>query len=294
MSDSARQTENEEPHPAWPALTTTPSMRGTLIVVALILVVGLAGCTGISGDDGSNATPDGDTPTVAEPTDPGSNGLDGPHPYMENDTLALESMMAGHLETLGEREQFVLTNTVTVRDGANESNHTQVILEKRFDFAAERLHIRQRQEGPNAGENPVDLYRNATTQCSRQSGSVQCRESQFDPNRALGRVVEITALETVGAPAFSPNGTTTVNGEAVYRFSATELRDDPPEQSISELGVDPTIHAATLFVSSEGHVVGYDVTATVESNGDRVEVVRSYRITSIDGLSITPPEWVPS
>lgn len=55
--------------------------------------------------------------------------------------------------------------------------------------------------------------------------------------------------ETVTAPAFSPYGKTTVDGGTVYRFPASSMRADLPEQAVSVLGQQPEIETATLPVS---------------------------------------------
>lgn len=272
-------------------------MRRMLVAVALVLLVLAAGCAGLSsGDDGTgaNAT-EGTQPTAdGEPDDQRSASLDEPHPHVESGTLSFSSLGREHLATLREMETFALTDTVTVTNVADGSIRTRVTTEKRFDLAGERLLVEQRQETGNGGLVQA-LYRNATTQCTHQSGSTQCREEAFAVEQALGRVVEITSLETAGAPAFSPNGTTTVDGEPVYRFSADSLREDPPEQSRSELdGQNPTIESATLLVSPDGAIVRYDVRYTVDADSGRARVERRYRITPTDGSSISPPEWLSS
>lgn len=270
------------------------AMRRTGILLAVVLLVVVGGCAGISGG-GSNGTNGAASSTDGDAPGGEATSLDGPHPHTEDDALVVDSLVTGHAETLRSMETFVLTDTVTVTHVSNGSLLTEVTTEKRFDLGAERFRIERRQTDATGAESQLEaLYQNATTRCTRRSGSAECGESPFDPDRALGRVVEITSLETVAAPAFSPNGTTTLDGDAVYRFSASSMRADPPEDAVTELGRNPTVESATLLVSPDGHVVRYDVRFTVDSDSGRVRLERSYRISPTESGSVSPPEWVGS
>lgn len=269
-------------------------MRRSRLVVALVVVVLLAGCAGLSGGDGSNATTEADASANGNSADGSSTSLEGPHPHTEDDRLDPRTLTAEYLGTLQDVEAFVVTDTTAIRSD-DGSVRARLITEKHVDLGAERVLVEQRRENADGTTEPGQaVYRNATTACSRSTGSTGCRESDFDREQAIGRAVEITSLETVAAPAFSPDGTATVDGEAVYRFSASSLRENPPEQSLSELGRNPTLESATLFVSPEGIVVRYDVTATVDDDSGRTSVERSYRVELVESGSVSPPEWIQS
>jgi hypothetical protein len=266
-------------------------MHRRRLLLALVLVVLLAGCAGFSGSGGSNGS-DG-AAADAGSASTGAGSLEGPHPHTDGDLLDPRALTSEHLETIRDEAAFVVTDTTTVQSVEDDSVQVRAITEKHVDLDAERLLVEQRRENQDGTtELGQALYQNATTTCSRFSGSTDCREDGFDSDRAVARAVEVTSLETVAAPAFSPDGTTTVDGQAVYRFSADTLREDPPEQALSELGRNPTLEAATLFVSPEGYVVRYDVTATVDDDSGRVTVERSYRVELVEIGSLSPPEWV--
>lgn len=268
-------------------------MRRRRLVLALVLVVLLAGCAGLSGDGGSNGSGGPAADTGSASTEGGS--LEGPHPHTEGDRLDPRALTSEHLGTLRDEAAFVVTDTTSVGSTENGSVQFRLITDKHVDLAAEQLLVEQRRESDDGtSELGQALYQNATTTCSRTSGSTDCRENDFDSGRALGRAIEITSLETVAAPAFSPDGTTTVDGQAVYRFSASSLRENPPEQALTELGQNPELESATLFVSPEGYVVRYDVTAVVDDGSGRVTVERSYRVELVESGSVSPPEWVES
>ncbi|GAB3679958.1 hypothetical protein GCM10028857_01990 [Salinarchaeum chitinilyticum] len=291
-------------------------MTRTRTVLALGLLLVLAGCAGFGGTDGDsgpNASADVQSPAEdpANGTDSGTdqdaNGeedsedgqqttsLDGPHPYTSEGSPNVSALVGGHLVTLQDEETFTLTDTATLRNAANGSLQLEVTTEKRFDLASEQLLIERWQtEGSGTETKTLGRYQNATTICTQDGDSVDCGPSEFDSGTALGRVVEITTLESVAAPAFSANGTTTVDGQAVYRFSADSIRDDAPEQAITELGQNATIESATLLVAPDGHVVRYDVSYAVDGDSGRVAIDRRYQITLTDQSSLTPPEWVPS
>lgn len=299
-------------------------VRVSLAVVGLVL---LAGCAFGSGGTGGDTPDDGDVPTPGPATNAGattSGGTPaaastmtesetasitpaasgdgtprhatGDHPFVEPGTLDSRALVRAHLDALSRSDSFLLTNNGTIRYAANGSLVRRIVSIRAVDLADERRSVLLQSIGPDGVvSGGSERFENATTTCTRFDGDVGCQAPGFDRRRAMGDVVEVTSLETVGGPAFEPNGTVRQNKRDLYRYTATSFRSSLSERTRSELGPNASLDRATLLVAANGRIVEYRIVyERDQSTAPRVRIDRTYRTLAVNATTVSPPPWVPT
>lgn len=264
-------------------------MRRTLATLALAVALVLAGCPG-GGESGTAA------PTTDSPDGPATNGvgatptpvpLADDHPYVTADTLDMRALVRAHLQRLRALESYMLDNNVTAEYAANGSAAGSATRLDRVDLADQRAAVMARQRSPEGTLlRETGTYRNATHACTLREGSLTCRETAFDKPRVVGMALETTALETVYGPAFEPNGTITRDGQGLYRYTATALREDFPAGTAGELGTNPVLSEATLLVHPSGRIVEYEITYTTGSDDQRQRGTYVYTTRNVNATRV--------
>lgn len=101
--------------------------RSTLLTVAVVLSLSLAGCSALPmWDDGGSSVPGTETDGVPTP-DPGGEGGTGPEAdypdgYGAGGVDDPEAAMSAHLSALGDSEGFVFTYDALIREGDSETS----------------------------------------------------------------------------------------------------------------------------------------------------------------------------
>lgn len=252
------------------------------------------GSTTPTADAGGTGAPDttaagiGGTPTGPPAT------VAGEHPHLADGSLDVATLVGAHVDVLAGVDSVRLTNNGTARYVGNGSVAVRITSVREVDFAdRRRWAVLRSVDGDGEVLSGTDRYENATTTCSRFDGTVECQSGGFDRHRALGQVVEITSLETVGGPDFVPNGTVERDGRELYRYTATSFRSSLSDRTRSELGPNATLRHASLLVAPNGRVVEYRIVYERDHGNARVVMDRTYLTTGVDATSLDRPSWVP-
>lgn len=262
----------------------------------LVLALLLAGCLG-GGGETAEATPvesevpaaDTATPAAGTATPDGDREvvpLDGDHPHVENGTVNASALVLGHLQRLSAVESYTLGNNGTFEYAANGTAIGTTTRVDHVDLADERLSRVTRRQAAGEVQRRTVQYGNATHQCTVRRGSLTCDERAFQPGRVIAMAIETTGLETVFGPAFEPDGTVTRDGQGLYRYRATTLRENLSESTVSELGSNATLSAATLLVHPSGRIVEYESTRTAGRGDARSQTTVVYTTRDVNATSV--------
>jgi hypothetical protein len=270
-------------------------MRRTLATFALALALVLAGCP--AGESGTVSTTD-DSPDGTATDGVGATQTPVPladeHPYVADGSLDVSGLLTAHIQRLRSVESYTLGYNLTAAFAANGSDSGSLTRVDNVDLADERAVFLVRQRGSDGEASESGQYRNATHACSIQQGELACNEAAFDEQRVVALAVETTSLETLGAPDFEADGTVTRDGQGLYRYTATTLREDLPEQTATELGTNPALSEATLFVHPSGRIVEYEITYTTGSGDQRQRATFVYTTRDVNATSVPDAETLVS
>jgi len=299
-------------------------MDRTLVILALVVSLSLAGCSvnlgdrsaarddsgGLDGADTDTVTPipmGADTATpMASPTATGTATkttgagtvtppatVGGTHPYLADGSIDAAALVSAHVGVLGSSSSFTLTDNGTFSYVTNGSLAGTITSVRRVDLADERRRLLLQSSAPNGTIQTMSArFANATTTCTYFGDSTECAAGGFDRQRALSEVIEVTSLETVAGPVFSPDGTVTHDGRELYRYSASEFRSPLPESVAGELGPAPSLRNATLLVAPSGRIVSYHLVYEQGEDDARISVERTYRTTALGETTVERPSWV--
>jgi hypothetical protein len=292
-------------------------MTTELRVLALALVLLVAGCSGGNGaatqpaadttspDATTEPTPDGSTATATPgPTDPPTTttqpatttpepttqvAVPGEHPAVTDGTLDASTLVGDHIAALRDANSLTVVNDRTGTYVANGTTRFTSTLTNELDLANTRQHLTYRvYDGDDTLQRELVRHSNATTTCTRRDDEYDCTDTGTDTRRLLASTMETTSLETFAAPAFQPDGIVERDGQTLYRYTATSFHADLDQDTRDELfGPDPSLHNATLLVHPGGHIVEYTLTYTTGTDPDQ-RLTLTYRITSIDTTTVEP------
>lgn len=261
-------------------------MRPGVGLLALALAVALAGCAGGQGTTTDTPTP---SATVSPTPTPTPATAAAGHPYVAADGLDARGLVRDHVTALREAGSYTVTNNGTATFVGNGTGAGRVRATNRVNLTAERQHLVFRSEGVDGAQTKRHQYANASTTCSVTGGEVTCQDGGFSERRAVGLVVETTALETVAGPAFEVDGTVERDGRTLYRYRATSFREPLPDGVVSEIGQAPVLDSATLLVSPPGIIVEYRITFERGTGDARQERSWVYRIRGVGSTTVEPP-----
>lgn len=268
-------------------------MRRPFATLALVLALVLAGCSGGGSGTASPTTDPSDGPaTNGVGATPTPVPLGDEHPYLTDGSLDARALLTAHIQRLRSVESYTLGNNVTAAYAANGSESGSLTRIDRVDLADERASLLIRRQGPDGETTESGQYRNATHACVIQQGEATCNEASFDDQRIVALAIETTSLETVAGPAFEPDGTVTRDGQGLYRYTASALREDLPENTASELGTNPVLSDATLLVHPSGRVFEYRITYMTGSDDQRQQATYVYTTRDVNATSV--PDAAPS
>ena len=247
-----------------------------------MLLVALAGCSGLSGMQGPTATPDA---TAPETDGPGGDGA--------------PSFPAG-----ADREGIENASALLDAHGAA------------LNGTAHRASLTSERNGPNAGRTETvvatdgrrTLSRTATdgrigtvwrTERGRISRRVADGETTY--SYAGGDAAFGSAAESVGRLTqammlglylhigeFAYRGATTRDGRTLLYYEATDVN----ESALSNASAAPTALDVDLYVSSDGVIRRLNATAYDRVDGRNATSEFSYRVRKVGEVNVSEPVWV--
>lgn len=241
-------------------------------VVLLIVVVGLAGCSGQTTSDSAVSYPNGYN----------ESGITDPELAADQHTTAL-SEHDNYTETMNltspKFEGYVAT---TIRmDSAERRSAAEMEINKSGEpFRDTKMYHNGTKRHTNT---QIDVYNDTYTMGNESLSAF--RESLMNASEIDRWLTNIS---------FEEAGTVTHNGDTLYRYNATDVDDPEAFFYSSEFSMIDAVESvdSTLLVDEEGIIRSFNVTVTYSSDGETQAGMMSYRITDIDSTTVEEPDWL--
>jgi len=261
-------------------------MKRQLLAVAVAAMLVLAGCNG--GSPGGTATPDANN--AAEN---GSQGLPSGASALAGVNASAgvyngTALWMGHFESLYANDtRFVEETQVTIGSRAVGIDYT------------------------NGSDGDVFVLANETAGTSNEfwtSGSVVAqRNTSATPPVTIGQgattvssnygfsagLLRMMPTMTLASASLSPAGTTTLDGQQLYRFDIDGYNVSASD-SILNLFQNATDASGTVLVTDDGVVRQADITATLESGAETQTATMNYSVSKVGTATAARPDWAAS
>ncbi|RRJ28059.1 DUF7537 family lipoprotein [Halocatena pleomorpha] len=246
-------------------------MKSFQCAVLLILVVGLAGCSGLSPSE-----------STSYPTGYNESGIVDPE-------LAADQ----HATALSEHDNYTERMRITspTLDGFVTTTIRTDTVENR---SAAALEIN------NSGETFMDskMYHDGTKRYTNTQIDVY-GDTYATGNESLSSfqdsLVNTSQIDNwLANISFEAAGTVTRDGATLYRYNSTGVDDPEAFFYTTEFVTIDAIESvdSTLLVDEKGLIRVFEVTVTHSSDGETEEGTISYRVTDIDATAVEKPDWL--
>ncbi|UPM41783.1 DUF7537 family lipoprotein [Halocatena salina] len=247
-------------------------MRPFGCAVLLIVVVGLAGCSGHSPTES----------TISHPTGYNESGIVDPE-------LAADQ----HATALSKHDSYTERINITspILEGFVATTIRTDTVENRSSAALEIN---------NSGETFMDskMYHDGTKRYTNSQMDVYSdtyatgNESLSSFQEGLMNTSEID--NWLANISFEATGTVTRNGETLLQYNATDVDDPEAFFYTTEFITIDAIGSvdSTLLVDKEGLIRAFEVTVTYSSDGTTETGTVRYRVTDIDATTVDEPDWI--
>lgn len=275
--------------------------RQTILPIALILVLVLAGCNGLLSGSGSeietsdpsrsSVTPapvptDSPTPTPAPQLPPGveRSGV--------NNSRILGNAHASALQNVSYTIDYIFE--VSFPNGTTLSRGTidaQVAANKtRYKIIRNSSGVAP--QGPRQIRYWADGQRFRMTQTSGPSDMFNVTEGLISPRERLGfeRSTRAQIAEDFGAVETRLIGRETRNGTSIYGIEATNVTH-PDALTVRWVWTDPRNVTLNARVDERGIVREYEIEYVTTLNGDTVQIRQQFRYTNIGETEVELPPW---
>jgi hypothetical protein len=256
------------------------AVRRVGLTVAVALLVGLAGCSGLG--LGGNGAGDG-------------YGVSGDE--LDGTTLA-ESTAAG-VESAGSYTTEQSSTVVGSQQGTEFT--TEATTTTRVDFGAGQG-FRESQQSQTSGDRSQEIatavYTDGDTSYRQRTagGNVTYDTQEGEPGGLGGvRPVNVTAFDQRYAPivdgiAWEEDGTEQTDGATVTAYAATGVENE------SQLGIggDTTVEGVngSLLVDSEGIIRGISLDYNIEAGESTTSLDAEITLTGVGSTDVEEPEWL--
>lgn len=244
------------------------------LVLAVVLVIGLAGCSGLSPFGSGSAYPDG---------------------YNESEITDPETAAEQHSEALSEYDSYTHELNATYPDQDATMNLTVQIDEANKQASMDTKLDREDEEVMR-----IEMYQDGNTTYEKTEmalfGTVY---NTTDESFASfeGNQTNTTDIDDWFANAsFEEADTVTRDDETLYRYNATDV-DDPEAFENLAIAEGETIDSiesfnTTVLVNKEGLIrsLGFDMTVTYL--GETQDISAEIRITDLDSTTVEEPDWL--
>lgn len=243
----------------------------TQLVLAVVLVAGLAGCAGLSPFGSGTSYPDG---------------------YNESGITDPKTAANQHSEALSEYDSYTQKMNLTNPNSEVAMNFTVQVDEANKQASVD---MTATSKGQEIG---VEMYQNNNTTYEKTTmpllGTVyNTSESSFSSFQ--GNQTNTTNMSGVFSNAsFEAAGTVTRNDETLYRYNATNVDNPDAFTNISGGSTTSSIESfnATLMVDKEGIIRSLAFNMTTTSAGETQEISAEIRITDLGSTTVKEPGWL--
>ncbi len=243
----------------------------TGLVLAVVLVLGLAGCSGVS---------------------PFSSDVSPPNGFNESGITDAETAADQHMAALSKHDNYTQTMNFTSTESEGKIN-----LSVQVDEANERANMDGRIEGEGEELLSVELYQDENMTYEKTDmplfGTVyNTSEEPFSSFRE-NQTNDTDMDQWLANSSFEEGDTVTRDDETLYRYNATDV--DEPDAFTNTSGVsNGSIDSfnATLLVDEEGIVRSFEFDIAYTADGETEETMGELRVTDVDSTTVNEPDWL--
>lgn len=267
-----------------------------LTVLCVVVVIGLAGCSGIS-PLGGNTSDAGTAPNQSGTTEDAATTDEAessyPPGYAESGITDPGTAADQHRAALSEHETH--TRELTIVDNASQ---TEIQVTTQIDDTGKRAvaEITSNRSGNQAlnleeyHEDGVTYEKSEMDIVGETYNTSEEPFSSFEANRSsvstLDGILENVTVENAG--------TVTRDDETLYRYNATEVDEvDPLVSTVQPTDIDAVeSFDGTLLVDEEGLIRQFWSTTTYTEHGETRNATIDVRFTDLDSTTVEEPGWV--
>ncbi len=254
--------------------------RRNLVVVTALLVV-LAGCSGLS--------PGATNPGAQETTT--DTGLNPDAEPVYEPPLNTTKVAVDHVVELRRAGSFAYTSTITIVD-TNKSATVEIGREARVDMASGAMLVTRNDSGVSSRDTYITGEGTTYTRTVADASSVSFNvsDSQIDTSRyAINGVPRFLDMFEL-----TYDGRTTLDGQEVYRYSATSPDQVNALRGFGGAGSNESLESiqATMYVTESGLItqLGYSIAFDTGDGMHNIKAVTKYE--AVGEVSVSEPGWV--
>jgi hypothetical protein len=247
-------------------------MPDSRVSIALVVLVALAGCGGVSLTDGSGT--DGDAPSLEAQS------------WTEGESIAFETLFERHDAVIENASSFERTRNVSTSTGAS----TTVLLGVDRDESTLFLDIASG-DGDQTQIQETYVADGTLYAKSGTASNPEYSEQSFDSSFA-GFVTEQASLGIDPEAASQFDWTYDGFEDGAYQFTADGVNADA---DVPVTGIDVTQAtdvSATLRVDERGFVGRLTVEATLPSDGEDVSFTAVIAYSGVNETTVEEPDWL--
>lgn len=252
-----------------------------LSIICLVVVIGLAGCSGLSPLGESTNTDDGETHDISHPAGYNESGITDPEKAADQHESALDEYDNSTLKlnVSGEIVPFDFDMNISMKaDTADQIGLLSM-------------------SGTMEGETFMEESEYYSDGMRYTMNKTLEEQTQYDAYRdsfggsSLGGFV--TSSEWLTNAHFGNSTRVTHDGEAMFRYNATGA--DSAKPFITGFDDNPTLNEfnGTMFVDEEGIVRSFSYTMNyTTTDGKQKTMTANYQTTGINTTTVEKPDWV--
>ncbi|UPM41784.1 DUF7537 family lipoprotein [Halocatena salina] len=242
------------------------------LVLAVVLVIGLAGCSGLSPFGSGTAYPDG---------------------YNESGITDPETAANQHSNALSEYDSYTQTMNIT-----NPNRQVTMNLTVRVDEANKQsgADIKANREGQEVMRMEMYQKNNTTYEKTQMPllGTVYNTTEQSFSSFKANQTNTTDTEKWFSNVSFEEADTVTRNDETLYKYNATGVDNAKAFTNVSGSTTIDSVESfnATLLVDKEGILRSFSFDITATSFGETQEMSAEIRTTDIGSTTVNEPEWI--
>lgn len=257
-----------------------------LAVLCLVIMVGLAGCSGILPFGESATQPRADTQNETDPSD-----IPYPDGYNESGITDPEKAVDQHEKILFDHDNFTVDIDYS-DEGAGATVAANTV--ESVNMTDKRLHRTHSATGGNVFGVNEEIYINNTT--TYEMNETSFNETQYNVSQQQFPYPEAgyDVLPTLFTNAsFDDPTLITYENASTIRYNVTDVESAEPF-IIPNSTKDPTVDTfnGTLLVDTDGFIRSFTYTMTYTTDEGKQTARSGYRFTALNETTVEKPDWV--
>lgn len=273
-------------------------MRQSLLVLAVAVMLVLAGCSGSGGSDPEATT--GETPgATATPTDQPESTISDPTELsgVSEDGVNATALFVNHARTLANESGYATSDTYRIAERG--SDNESVTRKQLRSSATQQRSLYSIDRRSSVGEQTRATNRttywtvedgSATVYSRFESAGSVSYEADDDPYRNFTTFYRQSSVYDQTTLLFnfdlSYDGTVDRDGRTLFRFTADSFVEG---SSFSGNATDPS---ATVLVDGDGIVRSAEWTVDVTQDERSATITYSYQVDAVGDTTVEEPDWL--